>query len=215
MWQTFIEYITSDALHITLFICIVVLSIIGFGEIIYQIIRSAKKIETANEYIKHINIIAEHVNKRLSSRNYSYDTTDLNEIAESLNYVEINYDKAEECIEEDSYNIPIYSLYSMLFHRKWDDNDVATYCHQIYINYQRSIPKHQRTIKNFLWCVIIPFTKLYRGFCVLFRIITYPIKKLLAQNNHSFDKSGRWEKIISLLAEIVTIVNFIYEFSKA
>lgn len=216
MWQTFIAYITQDSIHFISFTCLITLSFVGLCEIIFQIWNSIRKAKIADEYIQHIQIIAGHVNKRLEKRKewgYNYDLSDLDKISESLNYVEINYQQAEECIESSNINaIPIYSLYSMLYYRSWDDNDVNRYCHQILVDYHVSLTKLESTFKRNLYYIFIPFTKLYRGFCVLFRFLTYPIKWFLEKRQRSFDSSGKWETTVSCIAEIATIMGVIFEF---
>lgn len=56
----------------------------------------------------------------------------------------------------------------------------------------------------------VPLTKLYRGFCVLFRLLTFPFKRLF----DNFDKSGKWEASIAAIAEIFALVNAVIEFVK-
>ena len=65
MWNVFVEYITRDSIHLTLFICLVALSVIGFCEIIFQIWNCFHKAKIANDFMHHIDIIAAHVHKRL------------------------------------------------------------------------------------------------------------------------------------------------------
>ena len=100
------------------------MTVVGLIEIIYQIRNAVRKINIADEYIKHIDIIQKHVAKRLHARKqYGFvDTKDLIEIAESLHFVEVNSDDAINSIAADHYiSDPIYSLYSMLYHERWDD----------------------------------------------------------------------------------------------
>ena len=93
---------------------------------------------------------------------------------------------------------------------RWNDRDVFEYCHQIAINYEIGRNKHQKEIKHNFVLLFVPFAKLYRGFCVLFRLLTFPVKKLF----NNFDKSGKWEASIAAIAEIFTLVNAIIEFVK-
>lgn len=217
MWQTFVEYITCDSLHLTFFICLVALSVVGLGEIIYQICDTIHKAEIAKDYMHHIDIIAAHVHKRMEREKtewgakYEYD--DLSAISESTYYVEVNHQQAEEAIATGA--VPIYALYYMLYTRIWDDNDVNRYCHQIYVDYDISIAQLEKNFKRNLWYIVIPFTKLYRGFCVLFKLVTYPLKKLMEHHQKSFDRNGKWESYISLMAEIATIISVFYEFAKS
>lgn len=217
MWNVFVEYITRDSIHLTLFICLVALSVIGFCEIIFQIWNCFHKAKIANDFMHHIDIIAAHVHKRLEKEKTEwgskYDYTDLQDIAESTYYVEVNHQQATDSIESRSY--PIIGLYHMLYSRQWDDIDVNRYCHQIYVDYDISQKKLEENVKRNLWLIIIPFTKLYRGFCVLFRILTLPIRWFMARHQRSFDSSGKWESFISTSAEIATIIGTIYELSKA
>lgn len=210
MWQDFKDFIIIDTLHIFCFWFLIILAVVGLIEIIYQIYNAIKKIDIADEYIKHIDIIQAHVVKRLHTGKI-YDTKDLNEIVESLHFVEVNCDEAKNSIDIYHYaSNPIYSLYSMLYHRRWDDNDVAIYCHQIFVDYEKARKKLQKDIKQNFIFLFIPLTKLYRGFCILFRLLTFPIKKLFK----NFDKTGKWEASIAAMAEIVALVNTIIEFIK-
>lgn len=84
------------------------------------------------------------------------------------------------------------------------------YCHQISIDYETSRNKHIDSITTNLKLLVIPFTKLYRGFCVLFRLLTFPIKKIFT----NFDSSKKWEMSISALIEIIALINVIIEFIK-
>lgn len=217
MWNAFVEYITRDSIHLTLFISLVALSFIGLCEIVFQIWSCFHKAKIANAFMHHIDIIAAHVHKRLEKEKTEwgskYDYADLDEISESLYYVEVNHQEAEDSIE--SNDIPIYRLYSMLYHRNWDDNDANRYCHQIYVDYDISQKKLGKTAERNIIYIFIPFTKLYRGFCVLFRFLTSPIKWLMAKRQRNFDSSGRWESFISIAAELATIIMAIYELSKA
>lgn len=217
MWNAFIEYITRDSIHLTLFISLAALSVVGFGEIVFQIWNCFHKARIANDFMHHIDIIAAHVHKRLEKEKTEwgskYDYTDLNEISDSLYYVEVNHKEAEDSIESD--DIPIYKLYCMLYYRNWDDNDANRYCHQIYVDYDISQKKLGKTAERNIIYIFVPFTKLYRGFCVLFRILTSPIKWFLAKRQRNFDRSGRWESFISITAELATIITTIYEISKA
>ena len=181
--------------------------------IIYQIRNAVRKINIADEYIKHIDIIQKHVAKRLHARKqYGFvDTKDLIEIAESLHFVEVNSDDAINSIAADHYiSDPIYSLYSMLYHERWDDRDAATYCHQIFVDYEKGRKKLQKVLKQNFAILFVPLTKLYRGFCVLFRLLTFPFKRLF----DNFDKSGKWEASIAAIAEIFALVNAVIEFVK-
>ena len=96
MWQDFKDFITIDNLHIFCFWFLIILTVVGLIEIIYQIRNAVRKINIADEYIKHIDIIQKHVAKRLHARKqYGFvDTKDLIEIAESLHFVEVNSDDA-------------------------------------------------------------------------------------------------------------------------
>ena len=98
----------------------------------------------------------------------------------------------------------------MLYNMRWNDRDVFEYCHQIAIDYEIGRKKHQKEIKHNVVLLFVPFAKLYRGFCVLFRLLTFPVKKLF----NNFDKSGKWEASIAAIAEIFTLVNAIIEFVK-
>lgn len=213
MWQNFKDFITLDPLHIVCFWSLIILAVIGLIEIIYQICSIIRKSNIADEYIRHIVIIQKHVTKRLQAKNqYGFvGTTDLIEIAESLHFVEVNSDDARSSIAADHYiSDPIYSLYSMLYHERWNDRDAATYCHQIFVDYEKGKKKLQKVLKQNIIILFIPLTKLYRGFCVLFRVFTFPIKKF----SNNFDKSGKWEASIAAIAEIFTLVNAIIEFVK-
>ena len=88
MWQDFKDFITIDNLHIFCFWFLIILTVVGLIEIIYQIRNAVRKINIADEYIKHIDIIQKHVAKRLHARKqYGFvDTKDLIEIAESLHF---------------------------------------------------------------------------------------------------------------------------------
>lgn len=177
MWQDFKDFITIDNLHIFCFWFLIILTVVGLIEIIYQIRNAVRKINIADEYIKHIDIIQKHVAKRLHARKqYGFvDTKDLIEIAESLHFVEVNSDDAINSIAADHYiSDPIYSLYSMLYHERWDDRDAATYCHQIFVDYEKGRKKLQKVLKQNFAILFVPLTKLYRGFCVLFRLLTFP-----------------------------------------
>ncbi len=217
MWHAFVEYITCDTSHLTFFICLVALSIVGLGEIIYQIWNCIHKAQIAKDYMYHIDIIAAHVHKRLEREKtelcskYTYD--DLNDIYKSTYYVEVNHQQAEEAIETGASSI--YALYYMLYMRHWDDDDVNRYCHQIYVEYDISMNQLEMITKRNIWFIFIPFTKLYRGLCFLFKLITYPLKKLMEYHQRSFDRNGRWESYISLMAEIATIIHIIYDFAKS
>jgi hypothetical protein len=217
MWNVFVEYITRDSIHLTLFICLIALSVIGFCEIIFQIWNCFYKAKIANDFMHHIDIIAAHVHKRLEKEKTEwgskYDYTDLREISDSLYYVEVNHQEVEQSIESD--DIPIYRLYYMLYNRNWNDDDANRYCHQIYVDYDISQRKLGKTAERNIIYLFIPFTKLYRGFCVLFRILTYPIRWFMARHQRSFDSSGKLESFISTSAEIATIIGVIYELSKA
>ena len=186
MWQDFKDFITIDNLHIFCFWFLIILTVVGLIEIIYQIRNAVRKINIADEYIKHIDIIQKHVAKRLHARKqYGFvDTKDLIEIAESL--------------------------YSMLYHERWDDRDAATYCHQIFVDYEKGRKKLQKVLKQNFAILFVPLTKLYRGFCVLFRLLTFPFKRLF----DNFDKSGKWEASIAAIAEIFALVNAVIEFVK-
>jgi hypothetical protein len=213
MWQDFKDFITVDPLHIVCFWSLIILAIAGLIEIIYQISSAIRKINIADEYFGHIAIIQEHVAKRLQIQNQYgvVDTKDLNEIADSLHFVEVNSDDARNSIATDHYiSDPIYSLHLMLYYMRWNDSEVIKYCHQISIDYEIGRKKHQKEIKHNFVLLFVPFAKLYRGFCVLFRLLTFPVKKLF----NNFDKSGKWEASISAIAEIFTLANAIIEFVK-
>lgn len=213
MWQDFKDFITIDNLHIFCFWFLIILTVVGLIEIIYQIRNAVRKINIADEYIKHIDIIQKHVAKRLHARKqYGFvDTKDLIEIAESLHFVEVNSDDAINSIAADHYiSDPIYSLYSMLYHERWDDRDAATYCHQIFVDYEKGRKKLQKVLKQNFAILFVPLTKLYRGFRVLFRLLTFPFKRLF----DNFDKSGKWEASIAAIAEIFALVNAVIEFVK-
>lgn len=209
MWQDFIDFIKIDTLHVFCFWFLIILTVVGWIEIIYQIYNAKRKINFANEYIEHIGIIQSYVVKR--AQPYTQYGEDLNEIAKSLHFVEVNCDEARNSIDIDHYvSDPIYSLSSMLYHRRWNDNDVATYCHQIFVDYEKASKKLvKKANQNFIF-LLIPLIKLYRGFCVLFRLLTFPIKKIF----ENFDKTGKWEASIAALAEILTLANAIIEFIK-
>ena len=68
MWQDFKDFITIDNLHIFCFWFLIILTVVGLIEIIYQIRNAVRKINIADEYIKHIDIIQKHVAKRLHAR---------------------------------------------------------------------------------------------------------------------------------------------------
>lgn len=211
MWQLIKDFIFMDALHTICFWSLVGIAVIGFIEIIYRIIQAGIKIGFANDYIKHVENIYVHVSKRLESYNSAYDTSSLNEITADLNFVEINWKKAEECIDVEHYmSSPIYSLHSMLYYGKWDDREAAQFCHQIGVDYEISKNKHQREAKINFILLFVPLIKLYRGFCVLFRLLTFPIKKIFT----NFDSSKKWEMSISALIEIIALINVIIEFIK-
>lgn len=214
MWQLFKEYITLDVWHTFFFWFLVVLSIAGLVEIIFRIYKANSHITFAEEYIKHINIIAEHTAKRLKiaeEQFYPPDTKDINEIYESVHFVEVNCDEAYESIGIEHYaNNPIYSLYGLLYNRTWDDRDISTYCHQIYIDYEIGRKRKEKELKTNFILLFIPLTKLYRGFCLLFKALTFPIKKVFG----NFDRSGKWELSFSAIAEIIILVNAIIEFVK-
>ena len=57
MWQDFKDFITIDNLHIFCFWFLIILTVVGLIEIIYQIRNAVRKINIADEYIKHIDII--------------------------------------------------------------------------------------------------------------------------------------------------------------
>ena len=200
MWQDFKDFITIDNLHIFCFWFLIILTVVGLIEIIYQIRNAVRKINIADEYIKHI------VAKRLHARKqYGFvDTKDLIEIAESLHFVEVNSDDAINSIAADHYiSDPIYSLYSMLYHERWDDRDAATYCHQIFVDYEKGRKKLQKVLKQNFAILFVPLTK-------LFRLLTFPFKRLF----DNFDKSGKWEASIAAIAEIFALVNAVIEFVK-
>ena len=97
MWQDFKDFITIDNLHIFCFWFLIILTVVGLIEIIYQIRNAVRKINIADEYIKHIDIIQKHVAKRLHARKqYGFvDTKDLIEIedgmTEMLPHIAIRY----------------------------------------------------------------------------------------------------------------------------
>lgn len=53
MWQDFKDFITIDNLHIFCFWFLIILTVVGLIEIIYQIRNAVRKINIADEYIKH------------------------------------------------------------------------------------------------------------------------------------------------------------------
>ena len=61
MWQDFKDFITIDNLHIFCFWFLIILTVVGLIEIIYQIRNAVRKINIADEYIKHIDIIQRHL----------------------------------------------------------------------------------------------------------------------------------------------------------
>ena len=147
MWQDFKDFITIDNLLIFCFWFLILLTVVGLIEIIYQIRNAVRKINIADEYIKHIDIIQKHVAKRLHARKqYGFvDTKDLIEIAESLLFVEVNSDDAINSIAADHYiSDPIYSLYSMLYHERWDDRVLP----HIAIRYLLIMKKGERNFKR-------------------------------------------------------------------
>ncbi|MDY4044106.1 MAG: hypothetical protein SOY65_09935 [Marinifilaceae bacterium] len=213
MWQDFKDFITIDSLHIVCFWSLIILAVTGLIEIIYQIRSAIKKINIVDEYAKHIEVIQKHVKNRLDkSRQYGIsDTTDLNEIVESINFVELNYDEARSSIDGYDYvSDPIFSLYIMLYYREWDDRKVAIRCHQIIIEFYRGKKKIKKEIKQNFIFLFVPFTKLYRGFCVLFRLLVFPVKRCF----RNFDKSGKWESSVAAAAEVFALVNAVVEFVK-
>ena len=213
MWQDFKDFITLDPLHIVCLWSLIILAVTGLIEIIYQICSAIKKIKIADEYAKHIDVIQTYVmNKLQAEKRYGYvGNKNLIEIEDSLHFVQVNYEEARKSIGHYNYvSDPIYALYSMLYYLRWDDREGFEYCHQITFDYEIGRKKHQKEIKHNFVLLFVPFAKLYRGFCVLFRLLTFPVKKLF----NNFDKSGKWEASIAAIAEIFTLVNAIVEFVK-
>lgn len=217
MWQLFKDFITIDALHIFCFWFIIALAVVGLIDIIYQIIKTIDKINFADNYIKHITKIQDYALSRLENPTSQYGTSgavnseDSNEIAESTHFIEVNSDEASKCIGVEHYAFdPIYSLRGMLYNIRWNDRDVVIYCHQIIVDYEQGRNRLQKEKKQNLVIIFLPFTKLYRGLCVLFRLLTFPIKNLFA----NFDKTGKWEMSTAAIVEIITLVNAIIEFIK-
>ena len=56
MWQDFKDFITIDNLHIFCFWFLIILTVVGLIEIIYQIRNAVRKINIADEYIKLLEI---------------------------------------------------------------------------------------------------------------------------------------------------------------
>ena len=213
MWQDFKDFITLDPLHIVCFWSLIILAVTGLIEIIYQICSAIKKINIADEYVRHIDVIQRCVINRLqpNKRQEPADNEDSSKLEDSLHFVQVNYEEARKSIGHYNYvSDPIYALYSMLYNMRWNDRDVFEYCHQIAIDYEIGRKKHQKEIKHNVVLLFVPFAKLYRGFCVLFRLLTFTVKKLF----NNFDKSGKWEASIAAIAEIFTLVNAIIEFVK-
>lgn len=217
MWQLFKEFITFDALHIFCFWFIIALAVVGLIDIIYQIIKTIDKINFADNYIKHIAKIQDYALNRLKNPISQYgtsrvcDSEDSNDIAESRHFIEVNSDEASKCIGVEHFPIdPIYALSGMLYHMRWNDREIATYCHQIIVDYEQGRNILQKEKTQNLVIIFLPFTKLYRGLCVLFRLLTFPIKSLFAD----FDKTGKWEMSTAAIVEIITLVNAIIEFIK-
>lgn len=214
MGQYLNEFIITSPLHILFLGGVIILAIVGLIEIICQIYNAKKKIKFIDEYIKHIDNINTFVVNRLEkeSRGESIYKLEIDEIMESLHFIEVNDNEANDSIGIYHYGSnPIYSLSSILYyHNTWDDRAIFKYCHQIFVDYEKGRKKIIKEKKRNYIFLIIPFAKLYRGFCILFRLLTFPIKNLY----NDFDKSRKWEKSIAFVAEIFTLINAIIKFVK-
>lgn len=215
MWQTITDFVINNH-ELSLVIGIyVVLTIVGLVEMIVQIYKNELHIKFADEYIRHIQIISQKAHDRIivsKDSLYPLNFDDINEISDSLYYVEVNSEYAQECIEEGlhSWISPISDLSSLLYNSKWNDRDVSNYCHQIIIDYNKAKYNLAKNSANTFRLILIPFTKMYRGYCVLFRLITFPVKQIW----ENFDFSRKIEKAISFIAELLTLVTACIELIK-
>lgn len=114
MWQNFKDFITLDPLHIVCFWSLIILAVTGLIEIIYQICSAIKKINIADEYVRHIDVIQRCVINRLqpNKRQEPADNEDSSKLEDSLHFVQVNYEEARKSIGHYNYGLdPIYMLY--------------------------------------------------------------------------------------------------------
>lgn len=215
MWQTLTDFVTNNQLLSLLIGAYVVLTIVGLVDIFVQIYKIITNTVFAYKFIQHILIIERKARDRYNKSKdtlYPPNTDDLNEIIESLQFVEVNSEYAQECIEDElhSWISPISDLTSLLYNSKWDDRQVLIYCHQIIIDYNKAKDNLKKKFGISLSLIFIPLTKMYRGYCVLFRLFTFPIKQIW----ENFDFSRKGEKTISIIAELSTLVTACIEIVK-
>ena len=98
----------------------------------------------------------------------------------------------------------------MVYHDILEEIVAGKFFHYLFVVYEKGRKKLQKVLKQNFAILFVPLTKLYRGFCVLFRLLTFPFKRLF----DNFDKSGKWEASIAAIAEIFALVNAVIEFVK-
>lgn len=174
---------------------LLIISAIGLLEILGKFISIARSKRVISDYLKHLQSIY----------GYLEGAKSVSEVQDDYGYVMSYYDEMLDCLSQHFESL--MHFYFGVYNRTADADEQKLRISQIFHDVNREEYLYEKQAKKYLLYFLCPTLKLYRGLCVLFRVLTIPIRKFKAD----FDQGQKIEISVSLIVEVLSLVRVCIE----